>query len=294
MRVNQELCRENEMLMFVTLFYGMLDTHTGIIIYSSAGHNPPFLLSPQQGGVTPLQLLPSVPLGIKSSAQYRAGTHALQEQESLFLYTDGITEARDAAGELYSEARLENFLRQTKYAGAHELVKQTLAEIKNFAAEAPAGDDITVLVLKYVPPQTTVMNIHNHLADLHGLLPRLEEFGTRHHIAKEDLLSARLVVEELVTNTLKYGYNDKAKHDITIQLTLHENVLVIRIEDDAQAFDPLAAEPRSRNDQTVGGYGLQLVRELMNAWQYHRENGKNVLITKKNCRIIKPNDGFVL
>ncbi len=287
-RVNHELCRENDMLMFVTLFYGVLETQTGEVIYSSAGHNPPFVFSPHPRRVSLLQPSHSKPLGIKASSRYQTHALTLQAGEMLLLYTDGLTEARDANGQLYSEARLEKFLRQGLHDGAHALLQNTLAEIKSFAHDAPPHDDMTMLALEYLPQKKSAITIRNRLDDLQRLLPQIEEYGARRQIAKEDLFSVRLAVEEMITNTLKYGYGDEAEHDILIQLHLHEGALTIRIEDDAEAFNPIAASSAASNGNAAGGHGLKLVRALMDEWHYQREGDKNILLATKQCRLVLP------
>ncbi len=284
-RVNHELCRENDLLMFVTLFYGVLDTQNGEVIYSTAGHNPPFVLS-RTSGVKPLPLLRSAPLGVKNSTQYHASKIALQDDDVLFLYTDGITEALDEAGQFYSEARLEFFLKHGSSATAQALTQKILAEIKSFVGEAPASDDMTAIALKYLPPKSAALKIRNRLDELQKFMPVLEAFGARHHIVKEDLLNARLALEEIVTNTLKYGYRDAVEHDIDIEISLRDRVLTMHIEDDAVAFNPLEARPGASNGRTNGGRGLKLVHELMDEWRYQREEGKNILMIKKACRIL--------
>jgi len=287
-RVNQELCRENDVLMFVTLFYGILDTQTGEIVYSTAGHNPPFVLSPLRG-VLPLQHLHASPLGVKSATQYRSHTITLRAYETLFLYTDGITEALDTEGQLFSEPRLQLFLQNCLHGTAEVLARDTLSEVKKFSGGAPASDDMTVLALKYLPQKNLAARIHNRLDDLQRLMAMLEEFGAMHAIAREDVLHVRLAVEEIITNTLKYGYRDEAEHDIAVEFRLHENVLTSRIEDDAEDFNPLEAHAPSRNGKAAGGYGLKLLRELMDEYHYLRQEGKNILTIKKCCRLVEKN-----
>jgi sigma-B regulation protein RsbU (phosphoserine phosphatase) len=153
-RVNLELCRDkdknkDDRLMFVTIFYGVLNIKTGELHYSSAGHNPPFRLSPSSG-VAALQILQGGPLGIKQGRQYQSGISNLRHGEGLLLYTDGITEARNGAGSRYTEARLAEFLRQTQSHAASAIATEVIGEIKRFAGSKPPDDDMTVLALKYL------------------------------------------------------------------------------------------------------------------------------------------------
>jgi sigma-B regulation protein RsbU (phosphoserine phosphatase) len=133
--------------MFVTLFCGILDLRTGEIDYSNGGHNPPFHL--HGGGLTPIESPAGGALGIAENGVYPSGRLRLGPEESLFLYTDGLTEAMDAAGTLFSDERLEELLRRTRVTGPRQLLGVVVDEVSRFAAGAPQADDITGLVLRY-------------------------------------------------------------------------------------------------------------------------------------------------
>src|SRR5207237_10937722 len=100
--LNNELYRDDETGMFVTIFYGVLNIRTGAVEYSNGGHNPPYLLS-LQGTILPLANPGGMALGVRSHAPYRAQRVQLRAGESLFLYTDGVTEAMARAGNLFWE-----------------------------------------------------------------------------------------------------------------------------------------------------------------------------------------------
>jgi sigma-B regulation protein RsbU (phosphoserine phosphatase) len=146
-RLNDDLSRDNEACMFVTLFCGILHVRTGEIDYSNGGHNPPFHL--HGGGLTPLEDPAGGALGIAENGAYPSSRLRLGPEDSLFLYTDGLTEAMDAAGALYSDERLEQLLRRTVASGPRQLLGLVVEEVNAFAAGAPQADDITGLVLRY-------------------------------------------------------------------------------------------------------------------------------------------------
>lgn len=148
-RVNRELQRDNERRMFVTVFYGVLDTQTGELHYSNAGHHPPYLVSPDRQ-VTPLAILGGGPLGIKSEARFQSARLTLSPRHVLFLYTDGITEAMNPQEEFFSEHRLQTCLAAMNGAAAQEMTQQVLREVKAFVGAAPPHDDMTVLALCFL------------------------------------------------------------------------------------------------------------------------------------------------
>jgi phosphoserine phosphatase RsbU/P len=149
-RVNVELCHDNEQGMFVTLFLGLLDPGTGTLTFCNAGHGAPYVTTPD-GHVSPLAGVRCKPLGIRPSFAYETTSYALRPGDGLFVFTDGITEAMDAAGELFSEERLEAALAENAAASPRVLVDAVLARVREFAAGAPPSDDIAALALRRLP-----------------------------------------------------------------------------------------------------------------------------------------------
>jgi len=145
--VNTELCRENDHGMFVTLFLGILAPGTGVLDFCNAGHCAPYLLSPG-AAVAPLASVRNKPLGIRPTFAYEATTRTLAPNEGLFIFTDGITEAMNAAGELFSEERLEAVLAEHTAATPRALVEAVIGRVRQFAAGAPPSDDIAAMALR--------------------------------------------------------------------------------------------------------------------------------------------------
>ena len=148
MRVNRELCSDNESMMFATVFCGSLDLKSGAITYANAGHNPPLLL---RRGAEP-QALPfavSGPLGCFDDMVYTNQTLDLLPGDALLLYTDGVTEATDHEERLYSEERLYELARAVGPAEPEWVVDRVVASVNEFCAGAEQSDDITLLMVRY-------------------------------------------------------------------------------------------------------------------------------------------------
>lgn len=149
--VNDTLCADEVGGMFVTCFYGVLDTRTGCTQICNAGHNPPYILR-GNGSVEPTPQVGGFMLGMFADAIYEATTVDLDPGDSLVLYTDGVTEAVNAAEEPYEEERLEATLRRLAATGAtvtEQIVGGVMADVEQFASGAPQADDITVLALTW-------------------------------------------------------------------------------------------------------------------------------------------------
>jgi sigma-B regulation protein RsbU (phosphoserine phosphatase) len=145
--VNNTLIEQNVSRMFVTLFYGVLDMRSGEIQFANAGHNPPYLLSPQ--GVRALRDRSGPMLGVIEGVAYAARTCRIEPGESIVLYTDGVTEATDPDRNFFEEHRLERFLAGGPGDAVERLVAGLVTAAQSFSGGLPQADDITVLALRY-------------------------------------------------------------------------------------------------------------------------------------------------
>lgn len=146
---NQELCRENEEMMFVTVFLAQLDLVTGELIYVNGGHNPP--LVQENGKFRYLcHKKKHAMLGVNEDEVYESNRLVLQQGEMIFLYTDGVTEAMNEAKEMYSEERLQETLNMQVGKDVREILTAVRKDVGDYAGEAEQSDDITMLGLIYL------------------------------------------------------------------------------------------------------------------------------------------------
>lgn len=146
-RANELLCAENASSMFATVFYAVLDCATGMLSYCNCGHNPPLILR-GDGRLEPLASL-GLPLGMLVDAPYPQRSVTLAPGDRLLLYTDGVTEAEDASGACFGEARLAAAIANVARGAAPEIVAGVLARVAEFAAGAAQSDDQACLALVY-------------------------------------------------------------------------------------------------------------------------------------------------
>jgi sigma-B regulation protein RsbU (phosphoserine phosphatase) len=147
-KVNHELYVDNEQMMFVTLFCGVLDLQTGELRYTNAGHLPPLLLRGAQG-VSWMDLPKGTVLGIWEATDYETRTVRLEPMDTLLLYTDGVNEAMNARKELFGDDRLRAFADSQAGTAPKELVEGLFGSVHSFAGGEEQSDDITVLALQY-------------------------------------------------------------------------------------------------------------------------------------------------
>ena len=150
---NEKLCEGNEAGMFVTAWMGLLNVKTGLVTFANAGHNPP-LMRLAGGDFAYHKTRAGFVLAGMEGIRYRKNEVQLQPGDTLYLYTDGVTEATDAAQQLYGDARLLALLNRHKGEGAEVICQAVKNDVDAFAGETEQFDDITMLCLTWHSPQT--------------------------------------------------------------------------------------------------------------------------------------------
>ncbi|HKA00700.1 MAG TPA: PP2C family protein-serine/threonine phosphatase, partial [Candidatus Solibacter sp.] len=144
--VSRILLSDKASSMYATCFYGILHVPSGELRFASAGHNPPYLVS-GNGVVNALQPKNGFPLGLYPG-RYETGRVHLQPGDALFVYTDGVTEAFNAADEEFSEQRLQDVLAAAASSSCRDLISSVHARVLDFTAGAPQSDDITMMAVR--------------------------------------------------------------------------------------------------------------------------------------------------
>lgn len=147
-RVNEILAVDNENCMFVTVFCAILDTRSGEVRFANAGHNPP-LFTNSDKGYSYLPIKAGFVLGPMPGSEYVTESIVMKPGDVLFLYTDGVTEAKNRAAELFGEERLLDILQQNRSAEVSQLIHAVRAEVERHADGADQSDDVTMLALSY-------------------------------------------------------------------------------------------------------------------------------------------------
>ena len=275
----------NDSNMFVTLFCGILDLQNGHLSYCNAGHNAPFILS---DAIATLDVVPNLPLGVMQGMVYREQETDLAYDDAIFLYTDGLTEAENANHDLFGEARVETALHGRK--SAHEHLEAIQKSVGAFVGDAPQSDDLTMLFIHYLngSPQDEkdrMIVLSNDISEI----SKLEGFvGAAAETAGLDAataMSLNLAIEEAVTNVILYAYPKEQKGEINLESIVREHALVFILSDSGTEFDPTKAPDADTalgvEDRPIGGLGIHLVRNIMDAVSYSRTGSRNILTMNK-------------
>ena len=145
-KANNTLCDSSAPLMFVTAFVGILDLNNGKIEYINAGHCPPIKQTDKEYKY--IDVAKNMVLGVMPGCEYKVEHLVLKENERLFLYTDGVTEAQTAANKFFGEERLLKTLNQKEFS-LSETLEHVYKSIQKFIKDAPQFDDITMLIVEF-------------------------------------------------------------------------------------------------------------------------------------------------
>ena len=148
---NEKLCEGNDAGMFVTAWMGLLNVKTGLVTFANAGHNPP--LVKQEGEFRYHKTRAGFVLAGMEGIRYRRFEMQLAPGDTIFLYTDGVTEATDASQQLYGENRLLAMMNGQAGKSARDVCEAVKADVDAFVGEAEQFDDITMLCLTWHGPK---------------------------------------------------------------------------------------------------------------------------------------------
>jgi sigma-B regulation protein RsbU (phosphoserine phosphatase) len=289
-QVSEELLDGNESCMFVTLFCAVVHIADGTVEYANAGHNPPFLAR-ADGRVERIDLPHGPAAAIMPGAIFETGRLNLAYGDTLLLYTDGVTEAMDQAHRLYGEHRLATRFNANASGQCKDCIGALIGDLHGYAAGAEQSDDITMLTFKRLAPGKPAvqrngdgcleLDIANNLDALATAIDRLDGFLEQQDASPRLAYVARLVLEELVANTIYYGYDDQDTHSIHLRFRIGPPAAMV-LEDDGHPFDPLAEAPEpdldtTAEDRAIGGLGIHMVRSMTASQEYQRKDGINRL-----------------
>lgn len=289
--INEAACRNNEANYFVTMFIGVLDLPTGNLRYCDAGHDSPFVI--ENGKVRMEKCNPHLPLGVFADTKYEIQEMVLAYDSTIFLYTDGLTEARKGPKQFFGIQRVEAVLGKCadEHLAPRQMLERITEEVQQYVGDAEQNDDLTMLVIHYTPQQyesklTEVLNIKNDLYEVSKLNAFQKSFYEKLNLEKSLARRLQLSVEEIVVNVIDYAYPLGMKGDITVKMMWDGKSLKIVVVDSGVMFDPTLVETPDislmAEERQIGGLGIHLVRKLMDSVNYEREDGKNILTLIKN------------
>ena len=285
-KINASVYQGNKAGMFVTCFLAILDKRDGSVVFANAGHNRPLVGS--NGNFRYLKCKSGFLLGAFENAMVQDEYLTLAPGEGLILYTDGITEARNDAGEFFGEARLLELANRRDYASVIDLHHALKEEVAAFVLDAPQSDDITTVALKYLGGGHSYMEkeFQAKMENVPAMLDAIEDFSRKNEFPDGFMNQLLIVGDEIFSNIVNHGYGN-AGGPINLKLLFDKakNEFVLTVIDESKAFNPLTNENpeagTAKGLTHIGGLGIHIVKKIMTEYAYDRVNEKNILVLKK-------------
>ena len=285
--LHQDLNRADS---FVTVFVAAIDALEGTLSYASAGHMPAILWHAKTRLTQQLKAT-SPPLGILNYQEGGRPTLSLSPGDTLVFYTDGVTEAQAPNGDFFGLERLLRLIESKACESPEMLLQSIQAEMAGFCQNASGQDDVTLLIVKMMPPSDLLTHKHlstmiktadfSYPADTRYLTDILTKITTTcrelpalpaDSRADDFIHLIELAISEICTNIIKHAYAYK-KGDIRGRITLLKHGIALDFYDTGASFDPSAIpEPKSDPSNLVeGGYGLRIVRQIVDIMSYQHD-----------------------
>ena len=282
---NADLCSRNPEMLFVTAFAAVYDPKTGLLTYSNAGHNPPYILSEKR--VEALTEADGLLLGLFPEETYTDAEIRIQPGDVLFLYTDGLPEAVNPDRAMYGNERMEQELYAFSCGDPDGQLTQRMNDsMQKFAAGAEAHDDLTMMAVHFGREIVLPADVSENA--------RLRDFLMDEDIPEADRKKVCLAAEEVFVNIALYAYDNKERGTVRVGTLLTDESLTIRFSDSGMPYNPLEEVQEADDydpDLQLGGLGKLMTVTVMDRQEYEYRDGNNILtLTRRFEEKERPGD----
>lgn len=274
--MNAVLSENNPSFIFVTAFIGRLHIPSGQLLYCNAGHCEPLIVRSVKGdrtSVESLRMEPNIPLGYDGTYKFVEQGCMLGEGETLVLYTDGVTEARNSSRQMLGKQRWADMVAQGE---------DPLSIVRRYIGEAEPTDDITLMTIRKLGAvQPVALRVPNR-EDQWPLLKRtIHECGLCIGMDKRVLKKLEVAAEEAVVNIRHYSQAT----EIALEVINRQSEISVQLTDDGVPFDPTTCVndlAKQVDERQIGGLGISLIRQIADDLRYQRIGNTNQLTIIKN------------
>lgn len=277
--INRKVCQSKQNL-FVTMFVGIVNIHTGELVCINCGHNPPLIK--QNDEFKYLKIDTNTVLGAFEDVEFNVYETELNNGDELFLYTDGVTEALSSSQEMYGEERLLDSVNGViESDDLRRFVSVVKSDLQIFTRNVSQTDDITMLIFKFNSKHEDIYEgiaSTENYKDFHSWVKAsCKLFG----LDKDATMKAEVICEEIFVNIASYAYPDKNDGKVQIEISKKSNKVTIKFVDWGVKYNPLNKEDPDIDapleNRSAGGLGVFMVKVYADKCTYKHTDGKNVL-----------------
>ena len=275
--INNQIRINNKYNFFVTLLGGIVDLKANKISLINCGHNPP-LIKRGNGDFEFVELDSNIVLGAIPDFDFSIKELDFNPNDEIYMYTDGVTEAMNKNGELYSEKRLKEILNLNKNLTIEDKCKKIKQNIDEYSSGVEQSDDITMINFKYFGKEKKYRNIatkDNYKFFGLWLRDNMEKL----EVPEEKRQNIELIFEEIYTNIFSYAYQN-SQGEAELEIGKKENDIIITFTDWGTPYNPLEKPDPDidlpPSERPIGGLGIYMVKQLAKSVEYKYENA-NIL-----------------
>ena len=288
--MNKTIADMNKTHMFVTLFVGVLDLPTGRLRYCNAGHDAPLLVG---AGVGEMPCDANIPVGFMPSWKYSLQEIHIFTGTTIFLFTDGLTEAQDSQTNQFQMERVIDVAHKAlslQQQEPRQFIDMMTENVRQFVGDAEQSDDLTMMAIQYIRQQSDIrmrksIVLTNDIKEVTKLIAFVEDVCETVQMDETTTMQMKIAIEEAVVNVINYAYPVGMRGDVTIEAASNDVRLKFTIIDSGKPFDPTvhaAVDTKlSAKDRRIGGLGIHIVRQMMDSMNYERVGKLNVLTLRK-------------
>ena len=272
-KLNNELCAGNVENVFITAFFGVLDTESGKFSYLRAGHEQPFLR--RRGEARQFSEESNFVMGVFEDSEFTADELQLEAGDAVLLFTDGLNEGINAQKEEFGYGRIAETLRHC----GNDITGAMYGALVDFCGEEEQFDDVTMLAISFGKTKTFSIDSPAY-DDIPAVTDRvLAELAD---LPEDRTSEIGLMIDEIMNNEISYAFENTEAPHINVILERFGNEVSLTFEDNGTAFDPLKEVTQEQLDASEGGFGLSLVKAFSDTQRYERAGELNRLsVTKK-------------
>lgn len=278
--INKAVMERSDDSMFCTLFVGVLNLKTGMLEFCNAGHNPPIFIGKENSEINYLKIKPNMPIYAFENFKYQKESLLLKTGDRLFVYTDGVTEAKNESNEFMGNEFTLKLIQKVKNQPFNLLIDNFIKDLRAFTGKAEQNDDITILCVEYKGANDCVSLHYEKVKD--NVTKIVDDVVD--NCGLDDDMKFRLAIEEPVQNIADYAYETDGAVDIEISKIIDNKIIEITLIDNGKAFNPLESKLPDLSvpieEREIGGLGIFLTRKIMEEVAYEYVNQQNRLKLK--------------
>ena len=269
--VNKILAKNNNELLFITSFIGIIDFKKNKINYVNVGHEKPYLVSNNR--VIKLDGVSNVVLGVEENHVYVEESHEFKKGDYLLMFTDGLNESINKNNEEFGYARIEEALKDSSALPLDEVINRINKSFDSFTKSKDQFDDVTMLLVKSCSAELK-LNYKN--SDYRIITDAVDKFNEKFSFLSEKTkASVGVILDEILNNYISYEKKDGL--EINVEFSLVKDGLQLVLSNNGSDFNPFMNHQDKHLDKfdhelEPGGFGLTIVKDLAKSYSYEYKN----------------------